>query len=261
MSASDTIVHRANTPPPPTPLTPAEIAAFLDYALESLGSRRDEIIQALTANFSKYPTIQNDDALGVIAENMRMAGVLARTAEKRREEHKEPFLNGGRAVDVWFKAWKVPLENISGKVQKLMDDYGAQKLAAQRATAEAERKRAQAEADRAAEVAAAELRKGRSAQAALDVAAAAAAQAEEAETRSQARAPDLTRSTGIFGATASVRETWDHEVLDASKVPRKYLVVSEALIKLAMRDRDATGRPIAVIPGIRWKATTKMGVR
>lgn len=250
-----------NAPPPPSPLTTAEINDYLDYTSEALITRREKIIAALQATAFAYPTIDDDRALGEAAENIRMAAALTRSAEDKRKEVKKPFLDGERTVDSWFKNFSTPLTQAMTKLQVIMNDYGARKLAAARLAAEQERRRAQAEADRLAAIAAAQLRKGQDADKTLARAAIAAHAADTAQDRTDARPADLTRTTGDYGATASVRQTWGWEIEDIDAIPRQYLQVNPDAIKAAAKQRSASGKPVAVIPGIRWTATTKVGVR
>jgi hypothetical protein len=260
---AETLTHARehNAPPPPAPLKPGEITAYLDYEGVQLIARRNEITAKLNDNLARHPTINDDETLGNFAENVRMAKVLGASGEEQRVAHKRPFLTGERTVDGWFKAWKAPLDVALAPVQKAMDSYAAAKIARERAQAEAERKRAQAEADAAAERASQQLRQGHSASDALDVAATAAQAAEDADSRAQAKPADLTRTYGSFGAVASAREVWKWRVTDEDLIPRRYLVVSDELVKQAAKKRDQTGKPIAVIPGIEWYSETKMGVR
>lgn len=263
MTDDTSLVHvtSTNAPPPPAPPNRAEITRYLDYFCERLKARRDELVKALKDNAQKYPVINDDDTLGMVAENIKMVGDLQRAAEKQRVEHKAPYLEGGRTVDSWFKAWEGPLDLAIAPVQKAMNEYGEREIARQRAAAEAERVAAQAEADRLADLAAAELRKGRAAGAMLDLAGDAAGAADDAEARANARPADLTRTYGTFGAVASAREHWKWRVTDLKKVPRSHLMVDPDKVKLSAKARDASGKPTAVIAGIEWYAETTMGVR
>jgi hypothetical protein len=260
-----TLVHVRDSNAPPALVASAtkEIADYLDYAGSQLKERRAELIAALAANLVAHPTINDDEVLALIAENMRMAGALARTAEDHRETHKEPFWEGGKAIDRWFKTFQAPLAAAMAPVQAAMDAYGAAKLARQQAEAAAAAKLAQAEADRATDRAAQALREGRSASDALDAAADATARAEEADERAQARPADLTRVKSDYGAVASVRQKWMWRVVDLKKVPKKYTktVIDEEAVKLAAKDRGPSGKPICIIPGIEFYPETRMGVR
>ena len=249
------VPHGTNTPPPPRPLSAGEIEAYLDYALASLLERRDSLVAVLKASAVTIPRIDDDDTLGDVGENMRMASALGRTAEDRRKEHKEPF---GRTVDSWFKEFIRPLGEPMAAVQRIMDDYGARKEAAARRAAEIAAQKLQDEADRAAAKAAKALDKGAAAETLLDRAAAAAEKAAEAQALAEGKAADLTRVRGTFGATVSMRTTWSYEVTDKNALPMRYLMPDDAAIREALKARDASGRPTAVIPGLKWVKQSSM---
>jgi hypothetical protein len=263
------IDHGRNAPVPPAPLTPAEITAWLDFALESLIARRAEILDALAKTAEAHPRIDDDDTLAEIGENIKMARALTGTAEKRRVESKAPFLDGGRAVDAWFARLVAPVGASLAPIQTAMDDYGRRMLAKRRAEAEAEAKAAREEAERKAAEAAALLAAEKPAAPgaldwAFDKAQEAADKAAAAAAAATARPADLTRVTGTYGATASLRANWKWRVVEPAKIPRKYLMVNEDAIKTAVADfgRDPTTRkPLVVIPGIEFFEETKMGVR
>lgn len=250
-----------NAPQPPRPLTPEEIAAFLDYAGTGLIERRDALIEALHAATEAYPVIENDEVLGEVAENTKMSALLGRTSRERHDEHKAPFLAGGRVVDKWFHDFMTPLAAAMAPVQAAMNRYGEKKLADQRRIAAEVRAKAQAEADRLAEIAARDMRARRNSDESLKAAAKAEAVAESATRAENARPADMTRTRGDYGAVASVRETWSWKVVSLKAVPWPYLMINETAVKEAARARDESGKPIAVIPGIEWVSTTKVGVR
>jgi hypothetical protein len=252
---------RSNAPEMPTPLTPEEIRAYLDYQTERLRDRRDEIVRALEAMAKAHPRIEDDEVLGDVAENYRMGAALKKTTETHRVREKSPFLEGGRVVDKWFESFIAPMNTAMDRVQGIMDDFGRRKLAAERAEAERRRAIAQAEADRAAAEAAAAFKARQLTDEAIDRASEAAREAERAEAQAQARPAELTRTRGTFGAVASARETWSWEVENFDLIPRDMLMVNNDKVKAMGRARDASGKPTAVIPGIRWVSSIKMGVR
>lgn len=261
--------HGRNAPTPPAPLTPPEITTWLDFALESLIARRAEILDALAKTAKAHPKIDDDDTLAEIGENVKMAKALTGTAEKRRVEHKEPFLTGGRAVDAWFARLIAPVGTALSPIQAAMDDYGRRMLAKRRAEAEAQAKAAREEAERKAAEAAALLAATKPAAPgaldwAFDKAQEAADEADAATSRAESRPADLTRVTGAYGATSSLRASWKWRVVDVAKIPRQYLMVNEDAIKAAVTSggRDPnTRKPNAVIPGVEFFEETRMGVR
>jgi len=256
---------RANTPPPPAPLTAEQIKEYLDYAMTALLARRTEIIAALAATAKAYPTIDDDETLGEVAENVRMANALTRTAEDRRKTEKGPYLAGERTVDTWFKTFGAPIATALAPVQTAMNDYGARKLADERAKAEKARKEAEAEEARRLAAAAEAMRaKGPNVDDALAAAAAASKDAEQAGAAAMARSSALTRTRGVYGASASVRTTWRWEVVNMADIPPEYLITSvneEAVKQAALASRDASGKPTIVIPGIRFVPDHKTVVR
>ena len=66
---------------------------------------------------------------------------------------------------------------------------------------------------------------------------------------------------GVYGSTASVKETWDYIVEDITKVPVEYLMENPKLVKAVMADRDPKTRvPRKNIPGIRWVKKQSLAV-
>jgi hypothetical protein len=256
----------SNAPPPPAPLTPEQIAAYLDYAMAALLDRRAEVIAALDASAKAHPTIDDDDTLDLVAENVRMANKLVSASEDKRKTEKAPFLTGGRAVDGWFTAFGIPIIEARKPVQAAMTDYGTRVEAERRAIAIEAQRIADAAAAQAAAAAADLLARAtppveRELNQTFDAAAAAAREAEKAAALANARPADLTRSTGLYGATTSMRVTWKWRVTDAALIPRAYLEVSPTAILAAAKERDASGKPTAVIPGVEFYSERSMGVR
>lgn len=260
---TDDLVHRTDTnaPPPPRPLSAEEIKDYLDYNGQPLRERREELIRALQANLRQHPAINDDAVLGMVAENIRMALALTRTTEERRTADKSPFLSGGRVVDGWYRDLIAPLLLAMAPLQQIMNEYGERKLERSRAQAQADRLRLAAEAEKAAHRAADALEQGKRADEALNHAAEASAAADAAAAFATARPAELTRTHGVFGAVASVRQKWRWRVIDISLVPRTFLTVDAEAVDAAGKSRTPDGKPYVQIPGIEWYSETKMGVR
>lgn len=244
----------SNRPRPPTPLNAEQINDHLDYILDGLVRRiDDELLPALWQTAKVLPTITNAEEEGVVTENLRMANVAIRLAKEHHQSEKLPFLSGGRAVDTWFRELTGRLVDAMIPVQAALTEYKTRLLEAERAAARRAQEAAQAEADRRAEEAGRAMReRPEQAGRALDAAAKSAEEADKATQRAEGRSSSLTRSRGPMGAVSSLRTTWAWEVADFDAVPREYLTVDADAIKNAARQRDASGRPTTVIPGIRW---------
>jgi hypothetical protein len=253
-----------NEPQRPAPLTPQEVVEWLDFELTALLSRRAEIIDNLKLMVAAHPTIENDIEQGLAADNLNLARSLSSAAEHARIGQKAPFLEGGRAVDGWFKRFAAPLDEAVAPLTRAMLAYADAKERRERAAAQAEARKAAEEAARKAREAEEAAKAGVFSDDALDAAEAAERarqEAREAEQQAKGKPADFTRARGDFGAVASVRQSWSWEITDVSKVPRKFMTVDPAKIKDAAKDRDASGKPTAVIPGIRWVANRTIGVR
>ncbi len=252
----------SNTPQPPAPLTTAQIIEWLEYTLSGLSARRDEIVEALEATLGEHPTIEDDEVLGMVAENMRMAQALVRTSEERRKESKSPYLAGGRAVDEWFARLLGPLSRATTPLQSTMNEYGKRKLVAEREATEKARMLAEREAERRLN-AAREAMDNSSPDANEQMAKAIEAvdEAQLAAGRSLATAADLTRQRGVYGAVASVRTNWEWREVDHDLVPREYLMINHMKIRETMKIRGPDGSPSIEIPGIKWVPLYTMGVR
>jgi hypothetical protein len=250
-----------NRPKPPAPLSDAQIREYLEFDTERMRARRDDLIAALAASAAAYPQIDDDEVLGEVSENIALAKKLNTAVEERRKRAKEPFLAGGRTVDSWFKIFVEPLADAIRPVQARMNDYARRKLEKAEAERKAAAAAAQAEADRLAAQAAEKIAAGKRAGTAMDLAETAATKAAQATAAAQASVADMTRIRGDYGSAVSARRTWRWVIEDDSLIPREFLMANPAAIGEAARERDATGRPLAVIPGIRWECDVVMGVR
>ena len=259
-----------NAPDAPTPLSPAQVNEYLDYAGSGLKERRDELLASFKVILDGLTEIRTNDELATLGDNKELIRALNKTAEGRRVEVKQPFLDGGKAVDGWFKRLMEPLEEPRAKIQSLMDDYGHRLEAAERAKREAAAKIARDEAARLAAEAAEAMRREQEAlrrsranqpvapvdpsetDRALELAEKAAEAAQHAEAAAKGKASDFTRVTGTYGKTTSMVTRWKARIVDKAKVPEKYKVVENALVAADIRaaPKLPNGRPDIEIAGI-----------
>ena len=171
-------------------------------------------------------------------ENAAARATAEKAADAARVARKEPFLEGGRAVDGFFKS-RVgePLDKAKKGVEAKLGVYLRGKAERERQA----RARAEADARRAADEAAAAARRAEEAMRTekdLDRAMAAAKEAEDAEAQrvaatkaATAKPADLSRTRGDAGALGTLQARWTFKDIDRNSVNlellRNYLSVDE----------------------------------
>lgn len=197
----------------------------------------------------------------------------AREAEQRRKE--EAAAEVRRAEEAKKEAARQLAEAKAAKDKEAADKARAEKEAAQRAIDEAKEKKrredaeAKAEADRIAlEEAKERIRladerreQQRIAEKARDDAAAAEQRANKTKKAAGETQAEMSRTRTDLGAIASLRTTYDYEVVDDQKVPRLYLEVSRSAIAAAIRAATHEGKCTLKIPGVRIFPVTDSVVR
>lgn len=193
-------------------------------------------VDALAKEADALPrTVASDTAAEPLVDVVRRAKVIGRAAEDARKTEKEPYLQAGRDVDAFFKAFTDRITRIASTLEGRINEWQREKERRRRAALEEEARR-QREAERLAREEA--ERKMREAEAAekerastveqverladaveADQAASLASmKADAAEHRAGASITDLGRVRTASG-TASVRSIWSFEVTDPSQVP------------------------------------------
>ena len=249
-------------------LPPAENAEILraEFAERhgALVRRRDDLLQAV----DRVPaTVDDDQTAGNVGDFIKQLDAGRKAAEGARVAEKEPFLEGGRTVDGWFKKITEPLIDAKKDIEARLNIY-------LRAKADAERK-AREEAERlarekAAEAAAEAARKEQEAKdakglddavAAEDAAKAAAEAAAEAQQEADAKPAELSRTRGDYGSVASLRARWTFKDLDRATLDLQALrqhLSTDALEKAVRSYIKAGGR---ALPGVHIFETTSTVVR
>lgn len=214
MTATATDMRGHNEPPAEVD----NITARLTEEHADLLKRRDALLDAV----DRVPeTIDDEAQANKVADFIKQLQACVKNADAIRVDEKEPYLDGGRRVDGFFKGGIVePISAAKKKVEARLTAY-------QRKVAEAERKRreeaerkAREEAERArkeAEERAAALREEEDLEAALaaeEAAKKAAEAAAQAEREANAKAADYSRSRSEHGSVASLRTVWTFADLD-----------------------------------------------
>lgn len=187
----------------------------------SLIERRNELVNAL----DRVPeTFEDDDTANKAADFIKQCSAHTKNCNGRRVEEKEPYLEGGRRVDGFFKKLSDPVEEVKKAVNARLTAYQRRKVDEERRRRQEEERKAREAAEAArkeAEERAAALEKEEELQGALDAeeeAARAAADAEAARKAAEAKAAEYSRSRSDAGSVSSLRTDWRHRNLDRSKL-------------------------------------------
>lgn len=249
--------------PPPDLLVGDSLREKLQDENRDLLKRRDELLAAA----QRIPPIDSDDIAGRVSDFVKQLTALNKAAETKRTGAKEPYLEGGRNIDGFFKAITDPVEKIKNIVQISLTKYLRDKadrerherMEQERLAREAAAK-AQREADEQARALANEqqLAAAIEAERAAEVAQADAVKAVQA---AEAKPAELSRTRGEYGSVTSLRTEWVFDDLDRATLDlealRPYLP-TDGLEKALRAFIRAGGREIK---GARIFETTAAVVR
>lgn len=179
--------------------------------------RRDELIAAS----ARIPdAIEDEGTAQNVSDFIRQCSACTKAADVARVGAKEPYLEGGRAVDGFFKLISDPLDKVKRTIEARLTLYLRAKADRERRERE-ERERLAREEEarrrREAEEAERKLKDERSLKDAIDArkrAEMAEADRIMAEKDAAAKASDLSRTRGEFGAVSSLRTTWTFSDID-----------------------------------------------
>jgi len=197
---------------PPEDADPITARLAEDHA--TLLARRDE----LSGAFDRVPEeIADEETAGKAADFIKQISACAKNADKIRVDEKEPYLEGGRKVDGFFKAGVMePLDKIKKAVSARLTAYQRKKDEEERRRREEEARAAreeEARARREAEEKAAALAEEQDLDAAIaaeESAKKAAAASEQAARAASANAAETSRTRSSNGSVASLRPEWKH---------------------------------------------------
>ena len=239
-----------NNPPLPTPV---ELARYLGETESDLLKRRDELLAGVARFEKAFPVISDDEEQGKASDFHKMIGQAIKKARDRFMPAKKPWLDGGRQVDAFFKSITDPLEAAQKAVARPMEAYALQQREIARKAREEAARIARDEADRKQRQYLEDQRQQAEAEAAarppaptIEETIAAADAADRADKAANVKSADLTRTRGDLGGVSSLRDVWEVEVEDITKVPAEYLLFNQALARKAV-----SGGKLQEIPGCR----------
>lgn len=163
-------------------------------------------VDALVAASLRVPPIVDEDIARKVADFVRQVAACIKAAQVERVGEKEPYLEGGRAIDGFFAVPIGVLEAIKAKQTADLTKYQQAKEAAERARREAEADEARRQAD--------EKLKAARDEASLTAAIMAEQEADKRAREAIAKPADLSRTRGDLGAVASLRTEWVFADLD-----------------------------------------------
>lgn len=199
-----------------------------------LKARADELLAAET----RVPVELDQTTVGKAADFVKQIGDALKKSEVRRKEVKAPYLLAEGLIDSAFREIAAPLSALKSRMEAKIGDFQRKAAAEERRRREEEARRAAEEAEKAAAAA--------TTQTDLEDAIKREAEAKQAAEAAAVKPIELSRHRGDFGSLATIKTTWEFEIVDATAVPREYCAPSEALIRGAIR---AGG--VRAIPGVR----------
>ena len=246
-----------NNPPQPRVPTPPEVVALLQASCQELQNRRNEILAGIERFKKKYPTISDDEVQGRATDFAGRTGAIAgflKIAEGRRVGEKQPYLDGGAQVDLFFKNLIADVNTGRAVLIERMNTYAKAKEQAARDLAEKEAEAARLRAQEAEKLALKTMQED-----ALDEAAVAYQEAERARDRALAPAAELSRTAGIATTgVSSLRSTWKFDpdssdlmalvqAVAKGEAPLRYLAFNTTNIGFAVRSERVRQIPGCVI--------------
>lgn len=249
--------------PPPDLLVGESLREKLQDENRDLVKRRDELLAAA----GRIPPIDSDDIAGRVSDFVKQLTALHKAAEAKRTGAKEPYLEGGRNIDGFFKLITDPVEKTKVAVQRQLTIYLRDKEEAARRERQEQERIARETAEKARREAEA-LAAAAATEKALDVAieaekSAGVAQADlvKAEQAADAKPAELSRTRGEYGSVTSLRTEWVFDNLDRASLDlealRPYLP-NDGLEKAVRAFIRAGGRELR---GVNIHETTAAVVR
>lgn len=217
----------SNNPPEGDALT-----LRLDEMHSSLKERADELLAAV----DRVPATLDETTHDRAAAFVKQMKLHVKKVDESRTAEKEPYLEGGRTIDAWFKRLSDPVSAACKGVEAKITGFLRAKADAERRAREEEARKAREEADRRA----AEMRS----QADLTAAVAAEETAAQAEKAATAKVADLARTRTAYGTMSTLRTVLEFEIVDHAAAVRTLAgyIDADALAKAArawLRDHKA----------------------
>lgn len=162
--------------------------------------------------------IKSDDDLDATTDVGRDLGKLRKQIDGTRKDEKEPYLEGGRAVDAFFNAQLARVDDILTTLRDRATVWQREKEAEERRRREAEARRL-AQEEEAARKRAEAAKRPETVERYEDKAEEIAAQREDAEAAAQADTSTIHRRQTSSGARSGARKSWTFEITEYEAIP------------------------------------------
>lgn len=226
------VVERASRPEVVAP--PAALAAAPITALERFAGAEVALLlkaDALALVSAPIVTVETDEAAAKLAERRVRVKQLLKDIEDRRKRIVEPIKKEAAAVDAEARSWSDPLKDYDKRAERMLLSFDRLREERRRA-AEAENEQRR--------IKAAELQQAAERAGNVEGAQQAALEIHRAEVEAP-RGPVSGYKTD--SGTTFKRTDWKCEVVDASLLPREYLIPDEKKLAAAVKSgvREISG--------------------
>jgi hypothetical protein len=221
----DDIAGIGSNHPPRDLLTGDALREKLRDENNALLARADELLEAA----ARVPDITDEGLAQKASDFIKQLMALHKAAETARVGAKEPYLEGGRGVDGFFRAITDPIATAKVTVERKLTKFLRAKADRERREREEQARLAREEEDRKrreAEEAAQKIRDEQSLAQAIEAekqAKVAEADVTKAENAAAAKPAELSRTRGEYGAVSSLRTSWTFRDLDRATVDLEML--------------------------------------
>lgn len=195
-----------------------------------------EIAKELLATAQEF-VVNNPISRGQAADKLKDVNLKIRDTDLSRKRLVKPLNDRVKSINESFKSILEPLRMAQSLFRGKLNAYEAEQ--------ERIRKEEQARIEAEKAKAAAELED--------------AGDTEAAEEIRNEPVPEAKTSVHTQESSSHVRKVWDFEVEDESKIPRKFFVLNESMVKATIRQQAKDGKKPEV-PGVRAFQRTSVAV-
>lgn len=223
-------------------------------------------VEAIASKADGAPkNVTSEADLTTVGDIVKDVRQLTKRVDLARVSEKEPYLQGGRDVDAFFKVLTERLDRITKTLEGRATEYQREKATEERRRREEEARRLREQEERQREIArkAEEANRSKTAAKHEDKAEELATKAAEAEAATQVSAAELTRVRSMSGTVATARTEWAFEITDYNEIPLEVLrpYLARADVEKAIRTFVRVNKNSVALTGVRIFEDVKASFR